>query len=630
MSKVLPLIIGTAGHVDHGKTSLVKALTSFETDQHPEEKARGMSIDFAVAPFILSDGRVCGLLDVPGHEDFIRNMVSGASSIDLMLLVIAADDGIMPQTREHLRIAYHLGASRIIPVITKVDLTDQDQAQTVALEALSLISSYSIETEEPHFVSNTKGEGIDELRKNIEKVISSFSVPDEPEQVAFRMFIRTCFSSKGHGSIVTGVPSNGIIKIGEKVEIYPPPSHGESRGIVRNIQNYRSERENTRSHISSALNIRGIEDEAFERGSVLVSPDVFTPTKEIFAWIKNTSERPIARKRQYQLHIGTFKTSVVAYPLKSQTIEAGEEGFLRFSFEKPGVVLAGDRFLIREEGTIGGGVVLSSYGKLLKREYRPLQIAAFNKAFKTYSDTRDKVRTELLSHFRHFLTESHLSQITQSASRDYASLLDLQNDILKVGSNVYFNLHHKELFLKRLTRILSSYHSKNLLSTGMPLTQLAKLFGLKELQEENFSLIPDSTFTISKGAIALASHQIALSGKELQSLKKIESLLAKEPVIAKGNLLNELGCTQKEYQKLIKILQATDQVKSIDTYIFSLPYIEEIRTQVLTNPAFSNGFTLADFRKHTNLSRNYAVLLLEMFDGEGFTKRSGDLRIPKK
>ncbi len=627
MSEVIPLIIGTAGHVDHGKTSLVRALTQFETDQHPEEKARGMSIDFAVAPFTLSDGRVCGLLDVPGHEDFIKNMVSGASSVDIILLVVAADDGIMPQTIEHLRIAYHLGASIVIPVITKVDLADSEQTHTLALEVLSLISSYNMQSEEPVFVSNTKNTGIQELHSLIEKTISGFSIPRESEHTAFRMFVRTCFNSKGHGSIVTGVPSHGSIQKGAQFEVYPPPAKGDSIGTLRYIQNYRSEKESTRSHISSALNIRKIENDAFIRGSTLFTPGMFSPTREILVWFKNTSSRPLVRKRLYQLHLGTFKTTVSAYPMESSSIEEGEEAYVQFRLQTPTTAVAGDRFIIREGDTIGGGIVLTSYGRLLKREFRSQQIAACKKAYKEYTSSKNIARTELRAHTRHFLTQQQLFQICLSCSKEHIASLLNEEDILPISSGTYFNLHFKELFLIRLEKILAHYHSKNPVSPGMPLSQLAKTLGISEITEPVLEKILSSAFKYSNGTIKLATFSVDLSKKEQGLLEKIEALLAKEPAIAKGTLLKDLSVEEKEIQKLLKILQSTKQIKVIRTHVFSIPFIEDIKSRLTSNAAFATGFTLSDFRDFFSISRNLAVVILEMFDSEGFTRRSGDERI---
>jgi selenocysteine-specific elongation factor len=350
-------MIGTAGHVDHGKTSLVRCLTGFDTDRRPEERARGLSIDFDVAPFPLPDGRVAGIIDVPGHEDFVRNMVAGASSIDVLMLIVAADDAVMPQTVEHLKIARLMGMSALLTVITKIDLVDKEQLLLVEDDVRGFLAENGYADSPIYFASITTGAGIEEIRQGVAALAAG--IERKQSDKAFRMFVRVSFSMKGHGTVVTGVPCSGSIKAGDPLELLPS---GEKL-TLRSVQTYREEVEEAVSHRSSALNIREAPVSMFARGMTLCEPGVFRPTRSLLVHFDNLEDKPLKHRGEYRFHVGTAAIVCRIKTLHGEALSPRASGFLHLVLKEPCAVCAGDRFVLRSlspASTLGGGLVLGA------------------------------------------------------------------------------------------------------------------------------------------------------------------------------------------------------------------------------------------------------------------------------
>ena len=289
---IRPVVIGTAGHIDHGKSTLVRALTGVDPDRLKEEKERGMTIDLGFAPMSLSDGRTVGLVDVPGHEKFIRNMVAGATGIDLVALVVAADDGVMPQTREHLAILEMVGVKRGLIVLTKVDMVEAELVEMAAEDVLEFVEGTFLEGAEVHHVSAITGEGMDKLKATLEKM--ALSAEPRPSEGIFRMPVQRVFTLKGFGTVTTGIPLSGEIKIGEMVEILP----GGKLAKVRGIHAYGKESKSARAGHSSALNLTDVDHQSVVRGAVIATPGYFRPVKMIAAKLQalSTLDRSITNR----------------------------------------------------------------------------------------------------------------------------------------------------------------------------------------------------------------------------------------------------------------------------------------------------------------------------------------------
>ncbi|MGH7150977.1 MAG: selenocysteine-specific translation elongation factor, partial [Planctomycetota bacterium] len=308
MAEIHRIVLGTAGHIDHGKSTLVEKLTGVNPDRLPEEKERGMTIDLGFAPLVLEDGRRVGIVDVPGHERFIKNMVAGATGIDAVLLVVAADDGVMPQTREHLEIMELLGLRRGMVVVTKVDLAERDLLPLVLEDVRALVAGTFLEGAPLFPVSSTTGEGWPPFREALERFLRE--TPPRSSEGVFRMPIQRVFSARGHGTVVTGIPVSGRIRLGDRVEILPGPLTGRLRGI----QAYRESVEEARAGHSSALNLSDLDYREVRRGMTAAVPGFFKAASMVEAKFRYLprNRRPLLDRTEVRFHAGTAETIGVA------------------------------------------------------------------------------------------------------------------------------------------------------------------------------------------------------------------------------------------------------------------------------------------------------------------------------
>lgn len=359
------VVIGTAGHIDHGKSSIVRRLTGVDPDRLPEEKNRGLTIDLGFAPLELPSGERIGIIDVPGHERFIKNMVAGASGIDLVVLVVAADDSVMPQTREHLDIMTLLGLSRGIVVVNKIDLVEEEMVELVEEEIRELAEGTFLEAAPFFRVSAETGEGIPEFKEALYSAVKE--IPARETEGVFRMPIQRVFSSKGFGTVVTGVPVSGSVSVGDRLEILPP----EKDGRVRGVQAYRMTVETARAGHSTALNLSDIDYRSVARGMVAAAPGFFRATSMIEAKVHVLPglKVPIHHQMAIRLHTGTAEAVGRLYLLEGKTANPGDETFAQFRLTEPIVVAPGDRYVFRQESpmvTLGGGEILDRSSWRLK------------------------------------------------------------------------------------------------------------------------------------------------------------------------------------------------------------------------------------------------------------------------
>ncbi|MGE4631410.1 MAG: selenocysteine-specific translation elongation factor [Planctomycetota bacterium] len=351
------VVVGTAGHIDHGKSSLVRRLTGIDPDRLPEEKDRGLTIDLGFAPMTLGDGELVGIIDVPGHEKFIRNMVAGASGIDIVILVVAADDSVMPQTREHLDIMTILGVQKGIIAINKIDLVDPDMVDLVEEDIRDTVQGTFLADAPILRVSAETEEGIDALRDQVQTMVRE--LPSKDETGVFRLPIQRVFSSKGHGTVVTGVPVSGGVEINDRLEILP----GEAIGRVRGLQAYMVSVERARAGHSTAINLADIDYREIERGMVAATPGYFRATEMIEVSLRalDRISTPLLHRMPVRFLQGTMEAVGRLYLLDCPALAAGGEALAQIRLEQPVVVAPGDRFVLRQTSpmvTLGGGEVL--------------------------------------------------------------------------------------------------------------------------------------------------------------------------------------------------------------------------------------------------------------------------------
>ncbi|OLC05313.1 MAG: selenocysteine-specific translation elongation factor, partial [Gemmatimonadetes bacterium 13_1_40CM_70_15] len=351
-------VVGTAGHIDHGKTALVKALTGVDTDRWAEEKRRGITIDIGFAPLPLGDGIQASVVDVPGHEGFVRNMLAGATGIDVALLVIAADEGIMPQTEEHLAIVELLGITRGIPVLTKRDAVESEWLELVRADIAKRLATSRVRWDAPVATSAVTGEGLDELRAALRRVAGDLA--DRPVEDLFRLPIDRVFTVAGAGTVVTGSTWSGTVAIGKSVRLLPL----DREARVRSIEVHGQGAERAAPGRRTALALVGVGKEELERGHVAVTGEGWRATGvlDVAVELLPTARKPVGSRTRARVHLGTAE--VLARVVQTRTIGPGERGLARLLLERPLVARGGDRFVLRSFSpvtTIGGGVVLDPF-----------------------------------------------------------------------------------------------------------------------------------------------------------------------------------------------------------------------------------------------------------------------------
>jgi len=625
---ILPVMVGTAGHVDHGKTELVRLLTGCDTDCLPEEKKRGMSIDLGFAPFILECSRMVGIIDVPGHEDFIRNMIAGASSIDVLILVIAADDGIMPQTIEHLKIVSLLRTPQVMAVITKIDLVIQERQQKIKEHVAALLSKHGFSDAPIIPESNVTGEGIGEVKEAINRLVGSIERP--PETRAFRMNIERVFSVKGYGAVVTGIPLAGKCSIRDELELFPGPQSV----VCRAIQKYHFDSNDAQAHICSAINIRGVKLPGIGRGMTLASPGAYHETLSAILSVQNVHETiPIKRRQEMRFCCGTSNRVVSGLLAGSRgMLGPGGKGFIQIKFSNPIVLAAGDRFILRSlspSETVAGGVVLTTdvdaRKKKMRMETERLELA------RIAAENNDPFLSELIAGSRAVISRSDLPLLVQnSTGQIIQKITDEKTDlgmIIPVGSSQWVIKSRITELEEKLNKALTAYHKENALSLGMPAHQACALLGLdNDCWEGLRKIFAESRMVrVHSNCVSLRDFSIGLTAKQQDLREKIIKSAAEagKPAIPSGTLQTELGATSSDMQLLLRLLSEEGLITVIDRYVVHASVVNECREKLLGLFAEDSTVELGRFREITGLSRNLAVPILDYFDSQGITCRKG-------
>ncbi len=629
-NKTLPIMIGTAGHVDHGKTSLVRNLTGFDTDRLKEEKERGLSIDLAVAPFRLSYGSMAGIIDVPGHLDFIRNMVAGATAINVLILVIAADDSVMPQTKEHLEIAKLLGLSSMMVVLTKMDLVDEETQRLAVEEAADLMKSAGFLHVSVIGVSNQTGAGMDEVRRTLEKLV--YQTPISEDSRAFRMHIRQAFPMKGHGTIATGVPISGSIQVGDRLELLPKGT----RTSLRAAHNYRRKTGQVRANISSALNLRDVAAGDLKRGMVIAVPGIYQPTRSVLVSLQNSSGKStLSRTPHLKFHCGTLAVQASCKLIDKTTLPPNEEAFAQIKFTDLQVLAAGDRFVLRQSSpsaTLGGGIILSSREFRIRRNAPNLKVR-FQCAHEAVKN-RDYFLCELLAGPNASIQTRELRRLTQHGDSEALRLIEekqkagLIEDLGAGGWLLTARVQEITFFIKKH---LQRYHKNNQYTWGMEPGYVCKLL---ELEAGNFKKLfrflgADKEMVIKHGRLALKDFQPAMDDRLIQLRESTLDRLhqASPNWVARNNLVEEMNHSKSDFKTVSRLLQEEGLILLMGKNFLLSNVFHQCRETLLKLFEKSKEVDVAMFREATGLSRNASIAILEAFDSEGTTKRVGDIRV---
>jgi selenocysteine-specific elongation factor len=628
--EIVPVMIGTAGHVDHGKTALVRLLTGCETDILPEEKKRGMSIDLGFAPFLLDDNRMAGIIDVPGHEDFIRNMIAGASSIDVLILTIAADDGVMPQTIEHLKIMSLLQTPEVMAVITKIDITGKERQMEVSKQVQEFLKEYGFSGAPVILESNITGEGLGEVREAINKLVCRIKRPKETKP--FRMNIERVFSVKGYGTVVTGIPLSGKCVIEQELELLP----GAHSVICRSIQKYSMDSSDATAHACSAINLRAGKLPELERGMTLASTGVYRETVTAVLSIKNVHESlPLKRRQELRFCCGTSNRIVSGVLLgKNESLAPGEKGFIKIKLSEPVVLAAGDRFILRTlspSATVAGGVVLSVNPPAGKKKAK-VDTVKLEKALEA-AEQGDYFLSEIIAGGSAVINQTELPFFVQGDKESIRIAIEekVKAGVLVPAGKTQWIVKDRIVELEeKLRYLLAAYHKDNKISRGMPFPGVCSILGLEKENYPDLSKIfaGSGVLSVQSDCVSLKSFAVEMTAKQKYIREKIIGLLSKveNSAVALNTIEAELKVDMPELRVVIRFLTEEGLIYTLDKYVIFSKVVINALDKLKEHFKNESTVELNRFRELTGLSRNVAVTVLEYFDSKGITCREGKAR----
>lgn len=622
------IIIGTAGHVDHGKTALIKALTGIETDRIKEEKKRGITIELGFAYLDLPDGEKAGIIDVPGHEKFVKNMLAGAGGIDLALLVVAADEGFMPQTREHLGILSLLNISEGIIVVTKKDMVDEDWLEIVCDEVRQEVQGTFLENAQIIPVSSYTGEGIEQLRQAI------FTMIDQKTQiknldVPFRIPVDRIFSVEGFGTVITGTLIEGTMKVGDPVTVYP--SRIESR--IRNLQVHSQDVQEAYAGQRVAVNLAGLKKTDLNKGDVIAVPDSMHTTMmiDIHLTVLKDCDREIRNATRLHLYHGARDILCKIVLLDRDSVGAGESCYAQLRLEEEIAVKTGDRFVLRFYSpveTIGGGVILDS--NPFKHKRNDAAVLESLKLKEGGSD-REKISAALRDYSARFETLDFLQIQTGIPKEQFDQQI---NKLIKdkvafcVSDNVVIHTDYLNRLKDSAVKLLESYHKENPLREGMKKDE----FRNKLIKYEDISVVDKITDSlVNRKVLKYVNNCVALADFEVQQDNNQQEI---ENAFLQGGFSPESPDQiaarfpkVKNFKQVLESLVNTGKLVRVEEKILlHADYYNKALTLAKEHVDQNGQITLAEMRDLMGASRKFAVAVLEYWDKRGITKKVGDAR----
>ncbi len=633
------IIVGTSGHIDHGKSALVRALTGTDPDRLPEEKKRGITIDLGYADLDL-DGVTIGFVDVPGHERFVKNMLAGAHGIDVLALVIAADEGVMPQTREHFDICRLLGVREGIIVITKKDLVDEEMLSLVEDDARELVKGSFLDGAPLLAVSARDGSGLDVLKKKLKEIASR--VPGRSADLITRLPIDRAFSMKGFGAVVTGTLISGRINEGDELELLPTRKNVRVRGVQVHSKTVGRAFAGQRT----AVNLGGVEVGQLERGMVLSTTRSLVPTQIVDAHVSILDHAPrgVRTRSRVRVHIGASEVLGRVRVLEhTGEIGPGNSALCQLRLELPIVAIHGDRFIIRTYSpaeTIGGGLVLDPLAT--KHRGKDVESALTNLRLLKSDD-----RVDILTGFVQSAGSRGLKPETVSAAtgwkkevcREVISLSEEKGVVTEVAG-VLLSIESLNRLSQNLLNALESHHKREPLARGMlkeTLREKVFVHALPELFNGVLSRLEAAGELVSdKDIVRLAGHSLALSDEDAQLKKKFEDIYLASGVEAPSmDQVMEKACVapakRNQGRKVLQLLIESKQIVRVHNDLFFHSRVLEDLKLKLSKYAAQNEperlIDVAGFKELAGVSRKYAIPLLEYFDRERVTRRAGDKRL---
>src|SRR5437868_2052571 len=628
------VIVGTAGHIDHGKTALVKALTGIDADRLEEEKRRGITIDigFAHLELAAANGEKLriGFVDVPGHERFVRNMLAGIGGIDLVLLVIAADESIKPQTREHFDICRLLSVRRGITVLTKADTVDSETLEVVRLEVEDFLrGSFLDPAQSPIIpVSSLTGAGLDELKGALAEVVAE--VPARDSEAIPRLPLDRVFTMKGFGTVVTGTLISGTIRKEDEMEVFP-----DGRQVrVRGVQVHGQPADKAIAGQRTALNLAGASIEDLARGMMLAPPDTFQSTKRVDVLLSLLpSAKSLKERARVHLHAYTSETVAEVRLFDRNQIAPGETAFAQLRMQEPSLLLPGDRFILRQFSpvvTIGGGAVLDAAP--LPRMKRDA-----SQSFLKLLANGDQEQTLLARIARRGHDGFSLSQAVadtgwrRSVIEQRVVRAVPQGEVLRVGG-ILISTAAMEGLKTFVTATLDNFHKRNPLVAGISKKELQEIV---RAPEESFEaalrfLAQGKKIEVSGEIVHLAGRGVVMKDEEAESKRTIEDAFASAglQVPALHQVIAGLKVDKARAQKIVTLLLRDKVlVKISDELVFHRTALDDLRGKMKAYKSKSAQIDVGGFKDLTGVSRKYAIPLLEYLDRERVTRRVGDARV---
>jgi selenocysteine-specific elongation factor len=628
------VVMGTAGHIDHGKTQLIKTLTGIDTDRLKEEKERGITIDLGFAHLTCEDGTEVGVIDVPGHERFVRNMLAGVGGIDLVMLVVAADEGVMPQTREHLSICQLLRVKEGLVALTKADLVDEDWLDLVSEDTREFLKGTFLEDKPIVPVSAKTGQGIAELKRQLQALVTR--VPPKQLEGKFRLPVDRVFTIRGFGTVVTGTLFSGSVRVEERIEIYPKGIEAKIRGL----QVHNASVSEAVAGQRTAINLQGIDKIELERGDVLGHPGEFAPTFMVDAVLQHLADapRPLRHRARVRLHVGTSEIMGRVILFDRDDLPPGEEAYVQFRLEEPAIVLPRDRFVIRSYSpvqTIGGGMVLDA----LPAKHRRGEARLADHFQRLAQGSAEEVFAHHLRQAAHqglrlseFLPRTELSE---ARLRQVATTLQRGGQARAVNADMGWYVHADALVIltNELRRYLEIYHRQNPLKPNISIEEVrAKvralgervcLMALEDLRQQGLVVV-------ERDRVRLATHQVALDDTRERLLHDLEAelLTAGFQPPRMEDLFAKLTIGKGHDKALLQVL--LDQGRAVrlkENVVFhrsNLVKAESLLVQFLRD---HREITPIEFKDLLGISRKYAIPMLEYFDSQKITMRVGDRRV---
>jgi selenocysteine-specific elongation factor len=628
------VIVGTAGHIDHGKTALVRALTGIDTDRLKEEKERGITIDLGFAHLTLDPVTTVGFIDVPGHERFIKNMLAGIGGIDLVMLVIAADESVMPQTREHLDICSLLHIKQGFTVLTKIDKVEPEMVDLVEMEVREFLKGSFLEHSPILRVSSYTREGIPELIETLRKHVADVGPRDETD--IFRLPIDRCFTMKGFGTVVTGTLISGLVQKEQEVEIFP----SQRTARVRGIQVHGDVATQARAGQRTALNLQGVDVSEVQRGMVLTVPGIFTPTSMFDCHLELLrSAKTIESRKRIRFHIGTTELMGYVILLGQDRLQPGESAFVQIRLEDPTFALPGDRFIIRQYSpmlTIGGGEILDA----MPEKHRSTDKFIVEKLRVFKEGTIDDRLTAIAEDAGFHTIE--LSQLAARCGLAPARVRNHVNTLTKAGRlrtlsenpHVVVSAAAFEQATDAAAAAVRRFHETNPLVLGIGREELkARLFGdasnllfqvvLDKLSEDKKIVIAQDVIHEFGRKVTLRADEERMRG---QLGEKFRSLGLQ--ITPADEVIDGLKLDRNTARKIIQLmLKENALVKITEDMFIDRAAIDKLIADVRALKSKNPKFGVGEFKNLTGVTRKHAIPLLEYLDRQRITRRVGDERM---